>query len=136
MNTQRLWIWQGNIGCSVICILKIHGLLNVLSYAKVLNLPRVQICYTDKGFWIKHFIVYIWQSSEYTTVLKYVKFLDILGFWICRGSLRKSSIIYTWQDSEFSSGSEFCRVLNMPGLQKALNKTFYYRYLIELWIRL
>ena len=100
----------------------IHGIWNVLSLTKVLNLSGVQICYSYKGFWIKFFIVYIWQGSEYTTVSKYAKVLDILGFWICRDSLKKRYIIYAWHDSEYSSGSEHGRVLNMPGLHKALKK--------------
>ena len=35
---------------SVRCTLKIHSVLNVLSYAKVLNLSGVQVCYSEKGF--------------------------------------------------------------------------------------
>ena len=39
LNIQGLWICQGYTGFCVICILKIHGILNVLSseYATVLN---------------------------------------------------------------------------------------------------
>ena len=121
---------------SVRCTLKIHSVLNVLSYAKVLNLSGVQVCYSEKGFWIKFFIVCIWQGSKYTTVSKYAKVLNILGFWICRGSLKKRYIIHAWQDSEYSSVSENGRVLNMPGLHKVPNETFHYRYLIGFWIRL
>ena len=50
--------------------MKIHGVLNVLSskYAKDLNVSGVS--YTYEGFWIKYFIVNIWQGFEYTTVSK------------------------------------------------------------------
>ena len=135
------WIYNGCKGYnrfSVNLILKIHGILNVLSseYAKVLNLSGVQICYSYIGFWIKNFMVYIWQSCEYVTVSKYAKVLDILGFWICQGLLRTRYIIYASQDSDNSLGSEYVRVLNMSGLHKALNNTLHYRYLIGFWIRL
>ena len=75
-------------------------------------------------------------GSEYTTVSKYSKVLNILRFGIYRGLLRKSYIIYAWQDSKYFSGSEYGRVLNMPRLYKSLKKTLYYRYLIGFWIRL
>ena len=75
-------------------------------------------------------------GSEYTAVSKYSKVLNILGFGIYQGLLRKSYIIYAWQDSKYLSGSEYGRVLNMPRLHKALKKTLYYRYLIGFWIRL
>ena len=44
--------------------------------------------------------------------------------------------IDAWQDSDYSSGSEHAMVLNMPGLHKALSKTFHYGYLIGFWIYL
>ena len=135
-HCARAWIYKGCEYDNVSFTLKIHGILNVLSYAKVLNLSGVQICYSYKGFWIKYFMVYIWQGSEYPLISKYAKVVDILAFWICRGLLRKSYIIYAWQDSKYFSCSEYGRVLNMPGLNKALNKTLHYRYLIEFWIRL
>ena len=43
LNIHRLWICQGYTGLFVNCILKILGILNVLSseYAKVLNVSKV-----------------------------------------------------------------------------------------------
>ena len=68
----------------------IHGILNALSskYAKDLNVSRVYISYIYKGFWIKYFMVNIWQGFEYTPVSKYARVVNVLGFWICQGSLR------------------------------------------------
>ena len=42
---------------------------------------------------MKYLIFYIWQGSEYTTVLKYASILNILGFWMCQVLLRKLYII-------------------------------------------
>ena len=98
-------------------------------YAKVLNVSGVQICYSYKGFWIKYIIVYIQQGSEYFTVSKYIKGLDILEFWICQSSLRKRYIICAWQDSEYSSSYKYGRVLNMPGFLKVLKKMIHYIHL-------
>ena len=85
------------------CILKILNIECLSSeYAKVLNVSGVQIYYAW-GFWIKYFIVYIWQGSEYITVSKYDRIVNILWFWICQVSLRKCYIIYM-----------LGRVLNIP----------------------
>ena len=48
--------------------------------------------------------------------------------------LRKRYITDAWQGSKYSSGSEYDRVLNIPGLNKVLNKTLHYRYLIGFWM--
>ena len=79
-----------------------------------------RIYYSYKGVWIKYFIEYIWQSSEYTSVSKYARVLKIPRFWAFQVYIRlwrKHYIIYAWQGSEYSSGPEYTRVLNMPGLQ-------------------
>ena len=49
-------------------------------WIKVLNVSGIKICYSYKGFWIKYFIVYIWQGSKYNMVSKCFKALDMLGF--------------------------------------------------------
>ena len=80
LNIQGSWIWQGCTCFYVNCILKIVSILNILSseYAKVLNVSGVYIHYPE-GFWIKYLMVYIWQVSEYTTVSKNARVLNISG---------------------------------------------------------
>ena len=128
-------------GFCVNCILKIHGILNVLSseYDKVLNVSGVLKCYIYIGFWIKYLIVYIpgfIRKTLYNRCL--TGFWIFLRFWIYQDSkyeglhkiLKKCCTIDPWQDSEYSSGSEYGRVLNMAGLHKVLNKTLRY---IDIW---
>ena len=77
-----MWIWQGYRGFSVNCILKIHGILNVLGseYAKVLNLSGVQICKcpnkVTKGS-EKNILLYIFDR-----VLNIPRFQNMPRFWI------------------------------------------------------
>ena len=129
-----LWILQGYTRFCVNCILKIHGILNVLSseYAKVLNVSGIKMYYSYKEFWIKYFIAYIPGFINKTLHHRW-----LTGFWICHvytRLLKKCSTIDNWQNSKYSSSSEDVRVLNMPGLYKVLNKTLHYKYLVGFWI--
>ena len=58
----ELWICQCYIGL----------------YRKQQQESKYDISY--KRFWIKCFIVHIWQGSEYTMISKYVRILNILGY--------------------------------------------------------
>ena len=51
LNIQGLWMCQGYTGFCVNCILKIHGILNVLSseYTKVLNYQESKYAIVTKG---------------------------------------------------------------------------------------
>ena len=82
LNMQGLRICQGYIGFFVNCVIKIQ----VIWMSWILNMLRFwmhqesKYAISYKGFWIKYFIVYICQGSEYTTVSKYVRVLNILGY--------------------------------------------------------
>ena len=79
---------------------------------------------------MKYFIVYISQGSEYITVSRYAKVVDILGFCLCRGSFKKTlhhicltgfrmfHRFWIWH------GSKYAR------LHRVLKKCLYYRHLI------
>ena len=70
-------------------------------------------------------MLYIWQGFEYTLIKRYLKVLNMIGFWICQGYTRLSRKLYTidaWQGSEYSVNSEYVRVLNIPGLHKVQDK--------------
>ena len=70
-------------------------------------------------------MLYIWQGSEYTLIKRYLKVLNIIGFWICQGYTGLSRKLYTidaWQGSEYFVNSEYVRVLNMSGLHKVQDK--------------
>ena len=80
-------------------------------------LCSVVLCHLSyKGFWIKYFIVYIWQGSEYTTVSKYVRVLNILGFSICQVSQENTTsyrfLTGYWLSLRFCiyQGSKYARV--------------------------
>ena len=82
LNMQGLRICQDYTGFCVNCILKIHVIwmswvLNMLRFWMYQE-PKYAISY--KGFWIKYLIIYICQSSEYTTVSKYLRVLNILVY--------------------------------------------------------
>ena len=97
----------------------------------VLNMPRFwmyqdYICYSYKRFWIKYFIVYIWQGSEYIAILNHARVLNILGFWICQDSLKKT--LHHRYLTGFKMFLRFCkRVLNMPDYTGFLKKMLYHR---------
>ena len=88
--------------------------LNII-YLRVLNkiLHRKYLT----RFWIYHGFK-IWQGSEY------IRVLDKSGF------IKKTlHHIDAWQGTDYSSGSAYTRVLNMPGLHKALKKMLHHRCL-------
>ena len=112
------WIYNGCKGYnrfSVNLILKIHGILNVLSseYAKVLNLSGVQICYSYIGFWIKNlhdiYLTGLWiyhgfkisQGSGYTRVLNMLGFLKKTLHHICLPGFRVFLRFWIWQGSKY-----------------------------------
>ena len=110
LNIKGLSIWQGYRGFIVNCILKVHGILNVLSskYDKVLNLSGVQICYSYKGLRIKYFTVHIWHGFEYTTLSNNAKVLNMSGFIkktlpdICLTRFRIFLRCWIWQGSVYA----------------------------------
>ena len=58
-------------------------------------------------FWIKYFLIDVWQYSEYDLDSEYEMFLNILSytrFWI------KFFIIDIWQGSQYASSSEYTSV--------------------------
>ena len=71
-----------------------------------------------EGFWknirvltifVKHSILYLWESSEYVSQFKYIRVLNIPGLSICRGSEfpgLHSVCLFSdiWQGSEQMSG--------------------------------
>ena len=70
-------------------------------YTRVLNMPG----YTR--FWIKYFVIDVWQYSEYALDSKYATVLNMLGLrklWI------KFFIIDIWQGSEYALSYEYTSV--------------------------
>ena len=120
LNIQGLWIWQCYTGFCVNCILKIQGILNVLSSE-----------YPESRFWM-------YLESKYVIVTKGAEWSA--SSCTCQGSLRKHYIKDAWQGSEYSSGFEYTRILNMPMLHKVLKKMLHQRCLtgfgifLRLWI--
>ena len=152
-------VWQyfvyafGSEYARVLNMLRLHMILNKIRHNRyeyasvthgsieenVYNVSGVCKCYICKGFWIKHFIIYMpwfitkryimdaWQGSEYFSGSEFTRILNMAGF---RKILKKRCTIDAWQDSEYSSGSEYGKILKMSGLHKVLNKTLRY---IDIW---
>ena len=119
MNIQRLWIYQGYTGFCVNYILKIHGILSVLSseYAKVLNVSGVWIFHrVCQGSLRKRYIIDSWQGSEYSSSSEYGNVLNLPGL---HKVLKKNSLVLKWQGYR---SCEFCAnfileihgIINMP----------------------
>ena len=93
------------------------------------------MCYSCRGFLIKHSIFDIREGSEYALISEYTRVLNILRvlnmsglyikFWI------KYFLIEVWQYSGSALDSKYATVLNILGLRKVVNKIFHHRYLTE-----
>ena len=59
-------------------------------------------------FWIKYFMIDVWQYYEYALYSEYVKVLNMLGL---------RSIIHVWQNFEYSSGSQYAWVWIYKGCE-------------------
>ena len=95
-------------------------------------------------FWIKYFVIDVWQYSEYALDSEYATVLNMLGshkvvnkifhhkyltgFWIClefwkyqcyTGFCRKQPVIHVWQVSEYSLGSQSARAWIYKGREYA-----------------
>ena len=106
-------------------------------------------------FWIKCFVIDVWQYSEYVLDSEYSTVLNMLGsnkvvnkifhhkyftgFWICfefwkhqfyTEFCRKQPVIHVWQVSDYSLGSQSYRawihiVVNMPRLHMVLHRLYF-----------
>ena len=95
-------------------------------------------------FWIKYFVIDVWQYSEYALDSEYATVLNMLGshkvvnkifhhkyltgFWLClefwkyqcyTGFCRKQPVIHVWQVSEYSLGSQSARAWIYKGREYA-----------------
>ena len=134
----------------------------ISKYTRVLNILGFWICQGYTRFWIKYFVIDVWQYSEYATVLnmlgshkvvnKIFHHKYLTGFWIClqfwkyqcyTGFCRKQPVIHVWQVSEYSLDSKSYRawiymVVNMPRLHMVLHKLYFkdssYFESLEFWM--
>ena len=127
----------------------------ISEYTRVLNILGFWICHGYTRFWIKYFLIDVWQYSEYALNSEYVTVLNMLGshkvvnkilhykyltgFWIClqfwkyqccAGFCRKQPVIHVWQVSEYSLDSQSYRawiymVVNMPRLHMVLHELYF-----------
>ena len=117
----------------------------ISEYIRVLNIPRVlSMSGLYIRFWIKYFLIDIWQYSEYALDSEYATVLNILGLykvvnkilhhryltglWIClefwidqryTGLRRKQPVIHVWQVSEYSLGCQSARAWIYKGREYA-----------------
>ena len=102
------------------------------------------ICQGYTRFWIKYFVIDVWQYSEYALDSEYATVLNMLGshkvvnkifhhkyltgFWIClefwkyqcyTGFFRKQPVIHVWQVSEYSLVSQSARAWIYQGREYA-----------------
>ena len=59
-------------------------------------------------FWIKYFMIDVWQYYEYALYSECVKVLNMLGL---------RSIIHVWQNFEYSSGLQYAGVWIYKGYE-------------------
>ena len=106
----------------------------ISEYTRVVNILGFWICQGYTRFWIKLFMIDVWQYCEYNLDSEYVRVFNMLElhmvlnkilhnrylteFWIClelwicqcyTGSCRKRPIAHVWQSFEYSSGSHYAR---------------------------
>ena len=103
-------------------------------YARVGDILVFSICQGCTRFWIKRFMIDVWQYSEYAFSSEYAWVLNMLGLhmvlkWIphhryftgpwlwqgYKGFCRKRPTNLIWQGSEHSSGCEYTSALNIQG---------------------
>ena len=127
----------------------------ISEYTRVLNILGFWICQGYTRFWIKYFVIDVWQYSEYALNSEYATVLNMLGshkvvnkilhhkyltgFWIClqfwkyqcyAGFCRKQPVIHVSQVSEYSLDSQSYRawiymVVNMPRLHMVLHELYF-----------
>ena len=109
-----------------------------------MNILGIWICQGYTRFWIKYFVIDVWQYSEYALDSEYATVLNMLGshkvvnkifhykyltgFRICfefwkyqcyTGFCRKQPVIHVWQVSEHSLGSQSVRAWIYKGCEYA-----------------
>ena len=125
----------------------------ISEYTRVLNILDFWICHGYTRFWIKYFVIDVWQYSEYALDSEYATVLNMLGlhqvvnkifhhryltgFWICentsvaQNSSVESSPSYMFDRflsipwSLIMPGLEYTRVVTMPRLHMFLCKLYF-----------
>ena len=136
--------------------------LRYSEYTRVVNILRFWICQGYTRFWIKYFMIDIWQYYEYALYSEYARILNMLRLLMV---LNKFSVIDIWHGSEYASviqgsvqndlsymfdralsiprvinmlGHENTRVVNMTRLHSVLCKLYFkdsrYFECLEFWI--
>ena len=96
-------------------MLHLHAFIS--EYTRILNMLGFWICQGYTRFWIKYFVIDVWQYSEHALDSEYATVLNILG---SLKAVNKIFHINIWQGSEYASSSENTSATGFSRKQKPI----------------